>query len=333
MEHYHHRTFDRELLERLGCLDEFNAIVKGEWRTALDCRWHQYLELTVEFHSIFRQTLGSFDDPAAVSFALGRHTYSMSIPQFAIATRFYKDAQSLRAVVREPNDLGITERQLGEFWMSIADRAFTSGIVESSIRDPLIRYIHRMVSCTLIGRRAGAEKCNQLDLFCMYSMISHRPANLACILLSSFARVLRGGATTRLDLGPYIGMIATRLGVFNRFPRRFLTVGPETGRYSLDDMRLAGMCAMDDPARWEPARPAPEGPPDVEELHRHLPPERQRILHRVESPQQTYPLREPHPPRITLDIVWEELQRQGLQIHHNSQEDRMTSLMIRSPAS
>ncbi|KAL8231561.1 hypothetical protein R6Q57_001339 [Mikania cordata] len=153
----------------------------------------------------------------------------MSIPQLVIATRFYTDAQvrelgfaqSLRAVVKEPSDLGIMERQLGMFWMSIADGAFTSGIVESSIRDPLIRYIHRMVSCTLFGHWAGAEKCNQLDLFCMYSMISHRPANLSW---------------------------------------------PETGRYSLDDMRLAGMCPMDDPARWEPARPAPEGPPDVEEL-------------------------------------------------------------------
>ncbi|KAD4584927.1 hypothetical protein E3N88_22528 [Mikania micrantha] len=260
---------------------------------------------------------GSFDDPAAVSFALGRRTFSMSIPQFAIATGFYTAeqvrepgfAQSLRAVVREPSDLGITERQLEEFWTSIADGPFTSAIIESSIRDPLIRYVHRMVSCTLIGRRAGAEKCNQLDLFCMYSMISRRPANLACILLSSFARIRRGGATARLDLGPYIGRIAFRLGVFNRFPRRFLTEVPETGRYSLDDMRLAGMCTMTDPPTWMPARPAPEIAPDVEVLQRQVPPERQRILHRVERPRQIFPLRQPRPPRITLETLWEEHQR------------------------
>ncbi|KAD4385340.1 hypothetical protein E3N88_25508 [Mikania micrantha] len=59
------------------------------------------------------------------------------------------------------------------------------------------------------------------------------------------------------------------------------------------------------------AIPALEGPPDVEALQRGVPPERQRILHRVERPQQTFPLREPRPPRITLDIVWEEQQRQG----------------------
>ncbi|KAD5802902.1 hypothetical protein E3N88_14262 [Mikania micrantha] len=319
MEHYHHRIFDRELLERLGRLEEFDAVVRDEWRTALDCRWPQYMELTVEFHSTFRQMSGSFDDPAAVSFALGRRTFSMSIPQFAIATGFYTDeqvrapefAQSLRAVVREPSDLGITERQLEEFWSSIADGPFTSAIIESSIRDPLIRYVHRMVSCTLIGRRAGVEKCNQLDLLCMYSMISRRPANLACILLSSFARIRRGGATARLDLGPYIGRIALRLGVFNRFPRRFLTEGPETGRYSLDDMRLAGMCSMADPATWMPARPAPERTPDVEVLQRQVPPERQRILHRAERPPQTFPLRQPRPPRITLESLWEEQQRLG----------------------
>ncbi|KAD5508212.1 hypothetical protein E3N88_15915 [Mikania micrantha] len=97
--------------------------------------------------------------------------------------------------------------------------------------------------------------------------------------------------------------LALRLGVFNRFPRRFLTEGPETGRYSLDDMRLAGMCSMGDPASWMPARPAPEGPPDVEVLQRGVPPERQRIIHRVERPQQTFPLRQPRPPRITFDSL------------------------------
>ncbi|KAL8199730.1 hypothetical protein R6Q57_013298 [Mikania cordata] len=357
MEHYHHRTFDRELLKRLGRLEEFDAIVRDEWRTVLDCRWPQYMELIVVFHSTFRHMSGSFDDPAAVSFALGRRTFSMSIPQFAIATGFYTAeqvrepgfAQSLRAVVREPIDQGITERQLEEFWMSIADGPFTSAIIESSIRDPLIRYVHRMVSCTLIGRRAGAEKCNQLDLLCMYNMISSRPANLACILLSSFARVRRGGATARLDMEPYIGRIALRLGVFHRFPRRFLTEGPKTGRYSLDDMRLAGMCSMADPATWMPARPAPERTLDVEVLQRQVPPKRQRILHRAERPPQTFPLRQPRPPRITLESLWEESSRgrvrccvfflhtwglrflsgSGLQISLSSQEDMMMNLMIR----
>ncbi|KAD4585514.1 hypothetical protein E3N88_23115 [Mikania micrantha] len=110
---------------------------------------------------------------------------------------------------------------------------------------------------------------------------------------------------------PFKKRIATRLGVFRRFPRRFLTLGPETRRYSIDDMRLAGMCPMDDPTRWEPTRPAPEGPPDVEALQRGLPSERQRILHRVERPQQTYPLREPRPTRITLEAVWETMERQS----------------------
>ncbi|KAL8252268.1 hypothetical protein R6Q59_035961 [Mikania micrantha] len=84
MEHYHHHTFDRELLEQLGRLDEFDAIVTDEWGSVIDCIWPRYLELTVEFHSTFRQTSGSFNDPTAISFALGRH--AMSIPQFALAT-------------------------------------------------------------------------------------------------------------------------------------------------------------------------------------------------------------------------------------------------------
>ncbi|KAD5803341.1 hypothetical protein E3N88_14701 [Mikania micrantha] len=39
-------------------------------------------------------------------------------------------------------------------------------------------------------------------------------------------------------------------------------------RDDLDDMRLAGMCTMADPATWMPARPAPERAPDVEVLQR-----------------------------------------------------------------
>ncbi|KAD7478070.1 hypothetical protein E3N88_01206 [Mikania micrantha] len=85
----------------------------------------------------------------------------------------------------------------------------------------------------------------------------------------------------------------------------------ETGRYSLDDMRLAGMCSMADPATWMPARPAPERAPDAEVLQRQVPPERQRILHRAERPPQVFPLRQPRPPRITLESLWEEQQRLG----------------------
>ncbi|KAL8245890.1 hypothetical protein R6Q59_007106, partial [Mikania micrantha] len=103
-------------------------------------------------------------------------------------------------------------------------RSLHEWVVESSIHDPLVRYIHMMISCTPISCRAGAEKCNQLDLFRIYYMISRRPASLSRILLSSFARVRHGVAMASLDLGPYIGRIASRLGVFRRFPCRFLTL-------------------------------------------------------------------------------------------------------------
>ncbi|KAD4889320.1 hypothetical protein E3N88_21393 [Mikania micrantha] len=56
-------------------------------------------------------------------------------------------------------------------------------------------------------------------------------------------------------------------------------------------------------------RLAPQGPLDVEVLQRQVPPERQRILHRAERPPQTFPLRQPRPPRITLESLWEEHQR------------------------
>ncbi|KAL8262393.1 hypothetical protein R6Q59_023742 [Mikania micrantha] len=89
-----------------------------------------------------------FDSVDAVSFSLGRRVYEMSIPQFAVATGFYTEdevlsprfSSSLRGSSKKNRDFCLSEVDLSEFWGTIHDSPFSSSMVESEIRDPVLRY-------------------------------------------------------------------------------------------------------------------------------------------------------------------------------------------------
>ena len=315
-----HRSFDLDLLRTLGSAERLEGLLDARWRSVLGCRWAQYDELTMDFHSTLLFTAGSLTDPTTVSFSLGRQVHTMSITDFAVLTGFYTReetatpifTESLRAVIREPHALGVTDSQLAAFWMRIADSAYSTSAVESSIRDPFLRYIHRVLASTLIGRKSGAEKCNQLDVFCLYCIHEGRPANIATILLTSFTRVRRGGGSARIALGPYVFRIAQRLRVFDRYPAHFLTRGLLTIPFNLELMRLARMVEQDEPVRWVPTCqfvqvPPPADAPAMEAMQRGAPPHRQHALFRGERPQRDHPLRAPRPDRITLEALWDHI--------------------------
>ena len=120
----------------------------------------------------------------------------------------------------------MSELELARFWESITVTAYSRTNHESSIRDPLIRYIHRIIACTIAGRKSGNDKCNTVDLFCLYCILGHGEANLATVLLTGFKKGHRLGA--QLELGTYITRIAAYLGVFDRYPIEHLTPGPVT---------------------------------------------------------------------------------------------------------
>ncbi|KAI3821865.1 hypothetical protein L1987_09440 [Smallanthus sonchifolius] len=213
MELYQHRGFEWGLVEELGQLQRLQELIDARWTTALACDAAQYLELTVEFHTTFRYVIGQFEEPAAVSFALGRHVFEMSMPQFVVATGWYTEAevaaqpflQSLRGLFRRRHDQGVSDQ-------------------------------------------------------------------------------------ARLELGPYISRLAERLGVFDRYPGRLLTPGPETFPYGFVELRLAGIKTMDDLPRFMEVRqgpqvPPPAGTPTDLAIQMGAPTLRQRIPHNIERPQ------------------------------------------------
>ncbi|KAI3787378.1 hypothetical protein L1987_41810 [Smallanthus sonchifolius] len=89
------RTIDWTLLDNIGQRDRIEALLGDKFRAALCCMAPQYEELTLEFHATFRYKQGNFEQHDAVSFSLGRQVYEITMPQFAVATQLYTQAEVL----------------------------------------------------------------------------------------------------------------------------------------------------------------------------------------------------------------------------------------------
>jgi len=99
-------------------------------------------------------------------------------------------------------------------------------------------------------------------------MVEQRPVNVACILAWSFHQKKRGGVQKRskIDMGPYVTVLARNLGVFELYRPEFLEQGPVVESIGVRELRLAGILAPSDPLAWEGPRLGPTElpPPDSE---------------------------------------------------------------------
>ncbi|MFS8024473.1 hypothetical protein Hanom_Chr16g01463661 [Helianthus anomalus] len=274
----------------------------------------QYLELTMEFDSTFiYRHPGGFDEPDVVSFALGKQVFNMSLIQFAEATGFYSAEEVvsdefrglLRQVVRDESEACVLKEDLARFWHTIAISPFSNNLVASDIRDPVYRFVHKILASTLIGKHEG-DKVNQHSLFCLMCMVERRPANLASILAWSLARPKKWGGTARLYGGSYITMLAANLGVFTDFPAEKMTEGPAPSLMELRSLHLARIVTVTDPPAWTKVLPRPPLPdPTAEEAAHTAIPQRIRApLQRNQLPARERPVRRPRPEPLTLEAVY-----------------------------
>ncbi|KAJ0716622.1 hypothetical protein HanPI659440_Chr13g0514751 [Helianthus annuus] len=230
-----YRRIDWEMLDRLGARARVEQLLGPKFRKILDCDARQYKEITIEFHSTFDFKLGSFNKKGAVFFALGRKSYEMTVPEFAVATQFYTEEEvrapefinSLQGVVRKQRRFCVPNSDLARFWSTISRVPYALGAVASDITDPVLRYIHKILAATLVGRGEGDNKVNQVSLFCLMCMVEQRPVNLATVFAMSIKRLWRGGAGARIYCGPLITWLAESLGVFERYPADKMKKGPD----------------------------------------------------------------------------------------------------------
>ncbi|KAJ0615088.1 hypothetical protein HanIR_Chr02g0070011 [Helianthus annuus] len=198
---------------------------------------------------------GKFEQGTAVSFSFGWQVYEMNIARFAIVSRLYTKeevkrpevATCLRGAYNKPKDYSVGGTELEEFWGTISDQPFGSTNLITSVRNPVYRYVLKILSTTLVGRKSGENKANWIELFILMCRVQGKEMNLATVLADSFSRGRRGGIRAGLDMGPYITRIATNLGVFDKYLPEFLHKGPTTAMFGLQDLQKAGIVSWQEP--------------------------------------------------------------------------------------
>ncbi|KAJ0810030.1 hypothetical protein HanPI659440_Chr01g0022001 [Helianthus annuus] len=187
---------------------------------------------------------GKFDNDTAVSFSLGRQVYVMNMARFAIVSGFYTEEEvkrpefitSLRGAYSQPRDYGVGATELRNFWKTISDHPFAVTNLITSVRNPIYRYVLKILSTTLVGRKSGENKANWIELFILMCSVENKEMNLATVLADSFSRGRRGGPRAGLDMGPYITRIARNLGVFTKYVPEFPHEGPKTVTFGLREL-------------------------------------------------------------------------------------------------
>ncbi|KAJ0565385.1 hypothetical protein HanIR_Chr06g0262051 [Helianthus annuus] len=257
-----------------------------------------------------------FDDEKVVSFSLGRQVFEMNMARFAIVSGFYSEEEvkqpgfvtSLRGAYTTVREHSVGGAELRNFWKTISDHPFTVTKLITSVRNPVYRYVLKILSTTLVGRKSGENKAHWIELFILMCHVENREMNLATVLADSFSGGRRGGHRAGLAMGPYITRIALSLGVFDKYIPRFLHEGPKTMMFGIKELQQAGIVSYTEPYGWEPIRQGPqvqllEGHPaedvmiQIDPTHRQQPPQR----HELPAPQ--YPRRQPPPEQITLESL------------------------------
>ncbi|MFS7961133.1 hypothetical protein Hanom_Chr08g00711241 [Helianthus anomalus] len=231
-----HRIINWKWLRKIGSEQEVRDLLGERLIDALNCIEPQYEELVLEFHSTWLHKEGKFEQGTAVSFSFGRQVYEMNVSRFAVVSGLYTEdevkrlefATCLRGAYNKRKDYSFGGSELEEFWGTISDQPFGSSKVITSVRNPVYRYVLKIFSTTLVGRRSGENKANWIELFILMCRVQGKEFNLATVLADSFSRGRRGGIRAGLDMGPYITRIATNLGVFNTYLPEFLHKGPTT---------------------------------------------------------------------------------------------------------
>ncbi|KAM0033719.1 hypothetical protein Hdeb2414_s0016g00489241 [Helianthus debilis subsp. tardiflorus] len=316
------RRIDWDLVRQLGQVERLEQLLGSKFRMAVECDAPQYYQLTLEFHSTFYyRHPGGFDEPDVVSFSLGRRIFNMTLPQFAEATGFYScqevDSDEFRSLLRyvakEEKESCVMPGDLQRFWANIATTPYSGNMVASDIRDPLYRFVHKILAATLIGRYEG-DKVNQHSLFCLMCMVEGRPANLASILAWSLARLKKGGKNARLYGGPYITMLAANLGVFADFPPDLMRVGPAPSLMELKSLQLARIVTVATPPAWEAVTEGQQVPPPLdsaaaEAMQGAIPQRIRAPLQRHQLPARERAVRQSRPEPLTLEGLYDRVEQ------------------------
>ncbi|GKE18830.1 hypothetical protein Tco_1426407 [Tanacetum coccineum] len=156
--------------------------------------------------SLFGEAILDLDTPGALQFQLGRSRRRLSWRQFIIALGLHT-----REEMESP---GISSA--GEFLGTTPSY--------TAIRDPILRFFHRLISCSIAGRSQAPEKMIMTDLFYLRGM-DVGSVNVP-YLLARYLRLFAIGRKSRalISGGQFVARLAEHFGLLTKERIQGLTV-------------------------------------------------------------------------------------------------------------
>ena len=130
----------------------------------------------------------------------------------------------------------------------------------SAIRDPVLRYLHRLITATISGRRESTGVVTQRDLFYLHCFRTRRIPHLGygfALYMDTMAKKKKGA----LCGAPYITRLARGLGVFNSL--RGLIKAPPMMLFDMRIIRSLGFVTKRDGQYVIAGQPPVGLPPQV----------------------------------------------------------------------
>lgn len=183
---------DKTTLDDLGMRENVRDLVGNiGWGKFIGHSYSTKVYLTLEFLSTlcFRKDKDNVDDPQHnnVSFSLDNREFSMSLTEFCERMGFA--STGLIHDSHNPNNKP-ENYDPDEFWHQITGmRKFVPKSAKaSSIHNPVFRYIHRVMACSIFGRKeTGTVRTD--ELFILWAMVNKQQVNTGYYLLSHMASV------------------------------------------------------------------------------------------------------------------------------------------------
>ncbi|KAL8210655.1 hypothetical protein R6Q57_005092 [Mikania cordata] len=143
-----------------------------------------------EFFCTFRflhpQTSGPRQHPGQVQFRLGGELHRMTLPEFGVLLGLYTEEEIDTDLYRLARHEDFDD-VIASWWPQISDSPWLGKARVSTMRDPLHRYIHRVLAYTIVGRNQSQEWCTQTYLFYLHSILSPASCNLTWCMADTFA--------------------------------------------------------------------------------------------------------------------------------------------------
>ncbi|KAK7299947.1 hypothetical protein RJT34_10778 [Clitoria ternatea] len=216
------RHIEATLLEKFNLTLPFtHYLARIGWERVSRIRHPVYREPTIEFLATFSVIHGNDQTPVHVSFQLNGRRYMMSLAEFNIGLDFEtkESVQTLEyknALQAKSCDFSDTQ-----FWTELTgggSQYNSRQSKSSSIRDPILRLMHRWIAHTIMARKESTGVVTRQDIFLLWCMVHGHRCNAGRFLLAhceSTRQATKSMNRRFIAIGTFISQLAANLGALH----------------------------------------------------------------------------------------------------------------------